>query len=466
MRSLSMKLMLAFLAVSLTGAVLASVLARWITVQEFNRLVMAQAQSNFLGEVTTYYQTHGSWLGVTDYFRQKAQSAQPLPRPANTDNPQPPPQNGSGARQAPIVPIILTDPNGFVIHPVPPYRAGDHIPPEQLAQGIPVTTNGQMVGTILAIGSAPPLSEPEQQYLDRTNQALLLSAVGATALALLLSGVLARTLTKPMRELTGAIRATAKGRLGIAVPVRSRDEIGELTAAFNQMSADLAHSNQLRRQMTADIAHDLRTPLTVIGGYIESLRDGVLKPNPARLDVMHQEVQQLQRLVEDLRTLSLADAGELKLNRQRIAPQALLEQTAATFRQQAGQKSIALQVTAEPGLPDIAVDEIRMAQVLGNLVSNALRYTPNGGRIVLSARRQAEHVVLSVEDNGAGIAPEALPHVFERFYRADPSRQQSESESGLGLAIAKSLVEAHGGTIAVASDGIGQGSTFSARFPA
>lgn len=464
MRSLSLKLMLAFLAISLTGAAFASVLARWITVQEFNRLVMEQAQSNFMNEVTTYYQARGSWAGVTDYFRQKNQSPDQPPRPANPNNPQPPPRE-PGTRPSPVVPIILIDQNGYVIHPVPPYRAGDYLAPEKLTQGIPVLVSDKMVGTILAIGSAPPLSQPEQQYLERTNQALLLSTLGATTLALLLSVVLARTLTKPLRELTGAIRAMAQGKLGIAVPVRSRDEIGELTKAFNQMSADLAHSNQLRKQMTADIAHDLRTPLTVIGGYIESLRDGVLEANAERFDVMHQEVQHLQHLVEDLRTLSLADAGELKLDRQRIAPYMLLEQTASAFKPQAAQKQIRLHVQVEPGLPEIAVDEIRIAQVLGNLVSNALRYTPEHGRIGLSAHRHAGAIVLSVADNGAGIAPEALPHIFERFYRADEARH-SESESGLGLAIAKSLVEAHGGTINAQSEGTGKGSVVIIRLPA
>jgi signal transduction histidine kinase len=461
MRSLTFKLLLAFLAISLTGAAFASALARWLTVQEFNRLVMEQAQSNFLNEATTYYQTHNSsWAGVTDHFRQKAQSPQRQPKPANNPNPPPPLQN-----QLPPVPIILIDQNGYVIHPVPPYRLGDYVPPAKLAQGTPVEIDGQVVGTILATGGAPPLDVREQEYLDRTNRAIFVSALGAMVIALVLSLVLASTLTKPVRELTSAIRAMAQGKLGVVVPVRSRDEIGELTTAFNQMSADLARSNQLRRQMTADIAHDLRTPLTVIGGYVESLRDGVLEPSPARFDAIHQGVQHLQHLVEDLRTLSLADAGELKLNRRPIAPLTLLEQTASAFRHRAEQKQIVIRVQAEPGLPEIAVDEMRMAQVLSNLVSNALRYTPDGGCIVLAAKRRGAQVILSVEDNGAGIAPDALPHVFERFYRADASRQQSESESGLGLAIAKSLVEAHGGTITAASAGIGKGSTFSACFP-
>jgi two-component system, OmpR family, sensor histidine kinase BaeS len=165
-----------------------------------------------------------------------------------------------------------------------------------------------------------------------------------------------------------------------------------------------------------------------------------------------------------LRTLSLADAGELKLNRQPIAPLTLLRQTESAFKHQAERNQTALQVIAEPGLPEIAVDEIRIAQVLGNLVGNALRYTSEGGHIILSAHRQAQQIVLSVEDSGAGIAPDALPRVFERFYRADASRQ-SDSESGLGLAIAKSLVEAHGGTITVKSEGIDKGSTFSVYLP-
>ncbi|MCI0475011.1 MAG: cell wall metabolism sensor histidine kinase WalK, partial [Anaerolineales bacterium] len=233
MRSLSLKLMFAFLAISLIGAVLASVFARWTTVQEFDRLILDQAQSNFLAEVTTYYETRGSWAGVTDYFRQKAQSSQQPPRTDNTGNVRPPPpQNESGARPPPIVPIILIDPNGYVIHPVLPYRQGDYIPPEKLAQGTPVKINGQVVGTILATGSALALSAQEQQYLDRTNQALFVSALGAVVIALLLSFVFARTLTKPVRELTGAIRAMALGKLGVAVPARSRDEIGELTITF------------------------------------------------------------------------------------------------------------------------------------------------------------------------------------------------------------------------------------------
>jgi signal transduction histidine kinase len=282
--------------------------------------------------------------------------------------------------------------------------------------------------------------------------------------ALFLGLFLARTLTKPLREMTIATRALAKGELEQTVPVHSQDELGELATAFNRMSADLARANELRRQMTADIAHDLRTPLTVIAGYIESLRDGVLSPSPARLDAMYNEAQHLQRLVEDLRVLSLADAGELPLNRQPVSPHCLIERLAASFSHHAAQQNITLTVEAAPELPEINADQERMVQVLSNLVSNALRHTPDGGTITLSAQHQAGTVVLGVQDNGEGIPSDELPRIFDRLFRGDASRQQQQGESGLGLAIAKSIVEAHGGTIAAAST-LGQGTIFTIALP-
>jgi signal transduction histidine kinase len=230
------------------------------------------------------------------------------------------------------------------------------------------------------------------------------------------------------------------------------------------MSTDLAHATQSRRQITADIAHDLRTPLTVIGGYLESMCDGVLKPTPDRLEMMHTEVHHLQRLVDDLRTLSLADAGKLTLNKHEITPDNLLMRVADIYQLPAENIGVTLQVRIAPDLPLVHVDEERMVQVLSNLVSNALRYTPNGGQITLEARRCDDSVLLSVEDTGIGITSEALSRIFERFYRADRARQQSEGESGLGLAIARSIIEAHGGTIAVESE-MGRGTKFIIALP-
>jgi signal transduction histidine kinase len=459
MRSLTWKLILAFLLVSVTVALLGAGLARWLTAQEFNRLVLDQAQNRFIGEVSAYYRANRSWDGILEYMRRGAALPAPV-IPRNQPLPQPP---AAGQPGAPFV-FALADLDGVVVLPARPYLTGQRLSQADLAQASPVEVDGQVVGNALATGRAPELEPREQRYLERLNQALLFAVLGAMGVALILSALLARALTRPLRELTRAIRAMAGGEFDQQVPVRSDDELGELATAFNQMSADLARAELARQQMTADIAHDLRTPLTVIGGYAEALRDGVLKPSAERFETMYNEVQHLQRLVDDLRTLSLADAGKLSLNYQPLAPDALLARVAAAYEHRAGQASIDLRLEAPPGLAQFEGDEERLVQVLGNLVSNALRHTPAGGRIVLGAGAARGAIQLWVQDDGEGIPAEALPYIFDRFYRADASRPGG-GESGLGLAIAKSIVEAHGGSIAAASQP-GEGTRFSLTLPA
>jgi signal transduction histidine kinase len=329
----------------------------------------------------------------------------------------------------------------------------------------PIIVDSAVVGWLISGVDArgPEPGSPEADFYMRVTRATAFSAFGATLLALLLGVVLARTLTQPVRELTAATQSIAKGALGQQVRVRSRDELGTLAMSFNQMSTDLAHASVLRRQMTADIAHDLRTPLSVILGYTEALREGKLPAEQDIFDTLHTEAQHLQHLIDDLRTLSLADAGELPLMRQFIPPHALLERTAAAYKAQAQAHNIMLEVQSGADVPDLDVDPERMAQVLGNLVGNALRYTPPNGKITLGARLIGQTVILQIRDTGSGIAAADLPHVFERFYRADPARQQSGA-SGLGLAIAKGIVEAHGGVISVESM-LGQGTTFTITLP-
>ena len=451
-RSLAFKLVLAFLLVSITGAALTTLFARWTTFREFDQLVLEQVQTDFLADVTAYYQANGSWQGAWQAFRRLETGTAPPAQSGQQQRPPPPPggERPQGVPRSTYV-FALADPDGRVVLPAGPYRLGDQLDTEELAGGIEVEVDGQVVGVALLTGEAPELSSQEERYLARTNRSSLYAALGATLAALLLGVFLARTLTRPVRELTAATQALAQGDLEQQVPVRSRDELGELAASFNQMSADLAKANELRRQMTADIAHDLRTPLTVMAGYLEALRDGVLSPSPERFETMHLEAQHLRRLVEDLRTLSLADAGELTLNLEVVPPQTVLEQVAAAYRHQAEQQGIGLKVNATPGLPDVSVDPDRMAQVLGNLVSNALRHTPAGGHISLVAVREADQVMLAVQDTGAGVSADELPHVFDRFYRGGESREGDGGESGLGLAIAKSIVELHGGTISMES---------------
>ncbi len=457
-RSLRFKLLRAFVMVALTGGILAALLARWLTVQEFSDLVYQQTLTNFSSTVTAYYETNGSWEDVMAYMGGRG----PLLRSPQSGTTSPVPPRDVPNPPLPNVAYVfaLVDENGRVLIPAGPYRVGDFVPDSALTAGEPLAIDGVFVGTVLATGEAPPLDVRETEYISRTDRALLYAALGSTAVALILGLVLSRTLTHPLRELTTAVQNIASGRLKQEVPVRSQDEIGELAAAFNQMSADLDEANALRRQLTADIAHDLRSPLTVIAGYVESMQDGVLAATPARLQTIHQEVAHLQHLVSDLQTLARADAGELTLNLQSIAPRDLRERVINTYQHQADQQQISLQLNAAETLPHVRVDEERMAQVLGNLVSNALRYTPAGGAITLAAAVSANQVQITVSDTGAGIDPAHISKIFHRFYRADESRQSESGESGLGLAIVKSTVEAHGGRITAVSAGVNQGTAF------
>jgi signal transduction histidine kinase len=360
----------------------------------------------------------------------------------------------------------LLDAAGCVIGPTDSeYNAGECLPARQVAKGEAVVVNDQTVGTVIQTGVLPARDPAEEAFLVRTGHGLLWGTIGATIVALLLGFALSRNLTRPLRRLTEAIHKMAAGDLEQRVDIRSHDEIGELAGAFNSMSSQLAQSNQARRQMTADIAHELRNPLMVMTGYIEALRDGVLRPTPERFDMMYEEAQHLQRLVADLRILSLADAGELPLTRQNAAPESLLSRVAEAYGPAAEKAGVRLVVTpASAPLPEVFVDVERMVQVLANLVTNALRHTPAGGAVTLGAQREGHSVVLTVSDSGEGIAPDVLPRIFDRFYRADNARQNGD-ESGLGLAIVKSIITNHGGGISAASE-VGQGSTFTIHLPA
>jgi two-component system, OmpR family, sensor histidine kinase BaeS len=464
-RSLTLKLVLAFLLVSLVGAALAVFFASQATSQEFSRYLVDQSRTNFTTMVTTYYQNNGTWDQIEEYLRANG-LANGGTRQGTTGgrggNIQPGQSGPPG--QVPSL-FVLTNASGTVVSSAGPFHRGEQVTSAQLDGSTAIEVNNQLVGHVITLNATPLMDPREQQYIDRTTQALRLATLGAAVIALLLGLVLAQTIGRPLRELTAAIRSMSRGNLRQQVVVRSKDELGELTLAFNQMSDDLERATALRKQMTADIAHELRTPLTVISGYLESLRDGILPPTQERLDTLYDESQHLARLVEDLRTLSLADAGELSLHRQPIAPCDLVARLGQIYQAQADQQQVKIAVDCGADLPEIELDPDRMQQVLSNLVSNALRYTPANGQIGLSARREgADQLVFVVQDTGAGIAAEDLPRVFERFYRGDHSRHE-EGSSGLGLAIARSIVELHGGTISVASSGQGQGTTFTICLP-
>ena len=450
MRSLASKLTLAFLVVGLSGALLVAVFVGRLTRRQFDEFVIDRFETDILNNVADYYSTHDSWDGVEDLL--------PWRRG--------PGGQGPFGNNDPLV--ALADAHGRILFSnAGRYRLGEAA--SDIGQGnpgvLPVEVDGEVVGYLWfgeRRGMDNSRGSPEARFLAGVDRAIIWSAGGAAVLALLLAGILAGTISRPVRELTEATQVLATGELGHQVPVRTDDEIGQLATSFNRMSADLAHANQLRRQMTADIAHDLRTPLSVILGYSEALADGKLPGTAETYDAMHRQAQHLSRLIEDLRTLSLADAGQLSLVRRPVEPRSLLEHTALANLPAAEARGIILTVEGED-TPPILIDPDRLLQVLGNVVGNALRHTPDGGRIELSSVRAGDRVLLRIRDSGPGIPVDDLPHIFDRFYRGDAARQPADGASGLGLAIARSLVEAHGGQIT--AENVSGGAQFTIALP-
>lgn len=476
MTSLRTKLTIALLATGLSGVIIIALLVQSFATTEFDNYLLEQQQSDLVDDLANFYEIFGSWEAVNA---------------ARARLPQPPQEASDPETWAvPKIPLqfVLFDAAGNLVFEEGRTRPGDRPPQENIEDanpddailnqppppemqpqynwkdGNPITIDGETVGYVILIGDIPGRDLLGEAYLARFNQLLLAASAGATVIALVLSVVFARSLSNPLREIAAAIQSVSRGKLDQQVPVRSKDEIGQVAEAFNQMSAQLVRANQLRRQMTADIAHELRTPLMVIVGYLGSLREGLIRPSEERFAIMHEEAVHLQRLIDDLRTLSLADAGELSLNLQDVSATGLLERTIAAFQQQAAQQNVTLTMQPGPNMVLLKADPDRIFQVLSNLVSNALRFTPEGGQITLHTHFTHNHASISVTDTGSGIDAEHLPHIFERFYQADASRHDESSESGLGLAIARSIVEAHGGSIS-ANSTIGEGTTITLQVP-
>ena len=312
-----------------------------------------------------------------------------------------------------------------------------------------------------------PFGTAEQDFLEAINRSLWLTGLIAGAAAVLIGVIITRQIVAPLQRLTRAAQQIATGDLSQRVPVESKDETGELAASFNTMTEALAQNEELRRHMVADIAHELRTPLTVLQGNLEAMRDGVIKPTSQQLDSLHHEAQSLSRLVDDLGTLSLAEAGQLKLHLEAVDVSGIIRRVATGMENQAQQGRVSMEVSLPDSLPHAMADADRVAQVLRNLLSNALRHTPAGGSIRVSAQPSPQSVkdlLVSVADTGQGIPAQELPLIFERFYRVDRSRARSTGGAGIGLTIVKQLVEAHGGRVWVESE-MGKGSKFYFTLP-
>jgi signal transduction histidine kinase len=303
----------------------------------------------------------------------------------------------------------------------------------------------------------------------QVNNAIWWGGLAAVLLALFLGLFLARRLTQPLRQLTEATRKMTRGELGQQVSTAERGEIGELSTSFNQMSVALAASEKQRQQMLADVAHELRTPLSITQGHIEAMLDGVFEMTPENLALVHEETLLLGRLVDDLRTLSLAEAGQLSLNCVPVNLSDLMVQTVTAFEPLAEAEGVELAADVPADAVMVTADPNRIRQVLGNLLSNALRHVSaaeNGPpQVTLSLFNRGDLAQLHVSDNGPGLSLEAQQHIFDRFWRADPARSRNQGGSGLGLAICQAIVDAHDGRIWVESTA-GQGATFIVELPA
>lgn len=317
-------------------------------------------------------------------------------------------------------------------------------------------------------GFGNPNSMP-QLYIDfraSFNEALTYAALAAMIVAVAFSLFLSRSVIAPILAMSLATQRISEGRYDERVRSHGKDELAQLALYFNQMAEKLDHIESMRRHLIGDISHELRTPLTAIKGSMEGLMDGVLPANNETYQQIHAEADRLNRLVDDLQELSRVEARAYELDFRSLEAASLVQTVTKRLAPQAESKRIALDLELAPNLPHILADEDRIVQVLTNLTGNALQYTPEGGRITISAKQVNDNVQTAVRDTGIGIPPEHLAHIFDRFYRVDKSRsRQAGGGSGIGLTIARALIEAHGGRMWAESAGSEKGSVFTFTLP-
>lgn len=362
--------------------------------------------------------------------------------------------------------IILIGVNETVIADSQGELLGEYYNPDSSDSTFEMFSLEEFLGTVYISPDpeAEPYVAPFRRLSMSINRFLLLGGSLAIVIALLLTFVLSRRMSAPIGVLAKAARQLGRGDLSQRVEFQGKGEVKELAQAFNSMAADLEHAEQLRRNLVADIAHELRTPLSNIQGYLEAIRDRVIKPNTVTIRSLNEETALLSRLVDELQELSLAEAGELKLVYQAEDITKLLQQTVTRWQPQVAAREISLSLDLPDNLPLVDIDWQRVSQVLHNLLENAVAHTHKGGIINVAATIQGDWVEVCVSDTGEGIPAEDLPNIFERLYRVDKSRARVTGGSGLGLTIAKRLVEAHGGEIVVQSE-LGKGSCFSFTLP-
>jgi signal transduction histidine kinase len=441
------KLTAGFILVAAAGVIVVAILANRATTVGFRHYLdqdLATQWAELQVQLARYYDRQGNWDGVEALLVAAG------------------PGRGQGGGS-----LVLLANDGQVVA----FAGGRRNYPTTVDEAdadLPILVDSQPVGTLLVKQPGGSGGGAGENFLVEVNNAIWWGGLAAVLLALFLGVFLARRLTQPLRQLTEASRKMARGELGQQVSTDARGEIGELSTSFNQMSVALADSEQQRQQMLADVAHELRTPLSITRGHIEAMLDGVFEMTPDNLAIVHEETLLLGRLVDDLRTLSLAEAGQLSLNRVTVNLTDLMVQSVSAFEPLAEAEGVELTVEVPEVDVMITADPSRIRQVLGNLLSNALRHVNTGEngvpQVTVSLANRGDVAQLGVSDNGPGLSTEVQQHIFDRFWRADRARSRDQGGSGLGLAISRAIVEAHDGRIWVESTP-GEGSTFVIELP-
>jgi two-component system, OmpR family, sensor histidine kinase BaeS len=459
---LRLRLIFSFAVVTFVAVVSVVFLARQGAVNEVRSFVFkggVSAQGGIIKQLEDYYRTNGVWDGVEPIL-----SAHGKGRGLGRGN-----TTGYGMNLSEELEtrIRLANESGLIIVDTFGFAPGDQMSSRELEAAVPLQVDEKTVGFLLQEGMTVFTLDDEVFLLNRLNRAAWISGLIAGGLSLLLAFFLAYRLLRPVQELTQAAQSLGSGDLSSRVSVKGQDELALLATTFNHMASSLEQSEDRRRAMTADIAHELRTPLAVQRANLEALQDGVYTLTIENLSPIIEQNHLLTRLVNDLHTLALADSGKLQLELSRVNIVQIIERVVENFRPQAINKNILLEFELEGernSFPDILADPFRIEQIIHNLLSNAMQHTPGNGRIVVRITIFDKALQVSVLDSGSGIPEKDLPHIFKRFYRADPSRSRLKGGTGLGLAIARQLAEAHGGTIS-ARNIEGGGAVFTVTFP-
>ena len=342
------------------------------------------------------------------------------------------------------------------------FLAGSQLGQEnQLSLGQSAAETGKV-----AVESEPTSTSTQQERFQTVvDQGLLISAFAALAAAVVVSLFVSRRIVEPLQELSFTSRRLARGYYHERTSIRSDDELADLSQSINQLAEALEQTEQRRLALLADVAHELRTPLSTIEGYMEGLIDGVIAPEERIFAMIQHEAVRLKWLIEELALLSRAEAGQLRVTPRPLQLATIIGQVAAQFEPQFNVKEVRLAINIPPDLPTIVADPDRLEQIMINLLSNALRYTPTHGSVTIFAEVHDFFVQIGIHDTGIGISAEHLPHIFERFYRVDKSRARLSGGTGIGLTITRHLVYAQGGEIWVESAGLGRGSAFYVTLP-